>query len=79
MAVCDESCTQLETLGKLFIVRTIDAGRSSMIIKPVNNTMLYNYVQLLNGSLECSLRDERKSARCGLNYVGKKSIVSWIA
>ncbi|XP_025103259.1 uncharacterized protein LOC112569634 [Pomacea canaliculata] len=69
LAVCDENCTQLETLGKLFIVRTIDAGRSSMIIKPVNNTMLYNYVQLLNGSLECSLRDERKSARCGLNYV----------
>lgn len=57
--------------GELFIGRTIDARSSSMIIKPVNNT-LYNYPQLLNGSLECSLRDEdNMSAQCGLSYVGK--------
>lgn len=70
ISVCDKECKEMSAFGELFIGRTIDAHSSSMIIKPVNNT--YNYPQLLNGSLECSSRDEdNMSAQCGLSYVGK--------
>ncbi|XP_025101950.1 uncharacterized protein LOC112568714 [Pomacea canaliculata] len=80
LAQYDKELEQLETFNELFVGRIIDAHRSSMTIKPVNNARVYDNIKLLNGSLECSLTGEdNQSASCGLNYVYPPQDVSCTA
>lgn len=69
VAQCDIECTPINTFDGLFSSHFIDAHTSSIIVKAVNNTRVYQDVRLVNGSLECTAGEETKS--CGLNYVCK--------
>lgn len=79
LAECDTMCTAINTFDELFTFSVINNHTTAMIIKPVNNTQLYNNVQLLNGSVECKHTNEKMKDVCGLHYIGKcvyTSIVS---
>lgn len=68
LAVCDKNCNMVNTFEGLYTARITDIHKTTMIIKPKNNRKVYDNVELVNGTLECSHGDD---AGCGLNLVGK--------
>lgn len=72
IALCDKHCTLYNGYDGLFSANTIDLHKSTVIINAKNNSRVYDNVQLVNGSLECSRWDQdTTTAACGLNFVCK--------
>lgn len=67
-----DTFVQMNSFDGLFTAAVVNNNTTSMIVNTVNNIRLYNNVDFLNGSLECTRRDaDNMSTGCGLDYVGK--------
>lgn len=65
--------------GKTFKISVMDAYYTLLVINATNNREIYDFVHILNGSLECTLvagQEIIERALCHLSYVGEYIIVN---
>ncbi|XP_025101630.1 uncharacterized protein LOC112568532 [Pomacea canaliculata] len=76
LASCDgNACNQADFLQKTFTASVQDA-HPTLTINAVNSTLIYNKVQIVNGTLLCTPKTKESSVVCGLNYVSLPENVS---
>ncbi|PVD27159.1 hypothetical protein C0Q70_12313 [Pomacea canaliculata] len=76
LASCDgNACNPSDAFEKTFTASVQDS-HPTLTINAVNSTLIYNKVQIVNGTLLCTPKTKESPVVCGLNYVSPPENVS---